>query len=148
MTGKARRGHEFQALLRDLFALHDLDPRGAFARPGQQIDGSITLDGTFILVEAKWEEKPTEPRDVRDFQGKVQNSGLDNTLGLMISMGGFTSHAIEEPGRSGRIAVVLMDGVDVAQVFQGVVDLTEMLHRKFRHAADYSQAMYHLGTGN
>lgn len=143
-TSKRRRGIEFQSLLRDLFALYDLDPRGSFAQPGEQIDGSITLDSTFVLVEAKWEAQPVEPKDVRDFQGKVQTK-LDNTLGLMISMSGFTENAIEGASRAGRLLVVLMDGVDLAQIFQGLVDLREVLRRKLRHAAEQGRALYRVG---
>ncbi|WP_170319747.1 restriction endonuclease [Polyangium spumosum] len=143
-ASKRRRGFQFQELLRDLFALHDMDPRGSMARPGEQIDGSIVFDGSFLVVEAKWEAKPIEPKDVRDFQGKVQTK-LDNTLGLFVSMSGFTDYAVEEAARSGRIYAVLMDGSDLAQVFQGLVDLTELLRRKLRHAAEYGRAMYHVG---
>jgi len=140
-----RRGIDFQNLLRDLFAMHDLDPRGSFAQVGEQIDGSISLDGTFILIEMKWEKVPIEPKDVRDFKGKVQGK-LDNTLGLIVSMSGYTDAAIEEAARGGRIVAVLMDGRDVAEVFQGLIDLTEMLRRKFRHAAERGNAMYRVGT--
>lgn len=35
-TDPRKRGYDFQDLLRDLFLLHDLEPRGAFARPGEQ----------------------------------------------------------------------------------------------------------------
>ena len=59
-----RRGRDFEILLRDIFALYDLDPRGAFARRGEQVDGSITLDGKFILVEAKWESALISARAV------------------------------------------------------------------------------------
>lgn len=140
-----QRGILFQDFLRDLFALYDLDPRGSFARPGEQIDGSITLNGTFLVVEAKWENKPIEPKDIRDFTGKIQTK-LDNTLGLFVSMSGFTEQAIEEAARTGRIYTILMDGVDVAVVFQGTVDLSELLRRKLRHAAEYGRAMYRLGS--
>ncbi len=142
-TSTQRRGFDFQTLLRDLFALYDLDPRSSFATPGQQVDGSITVDGTFILVEARWQKPPVEPKEVRDFQGKVQTK-LDNTLGLMISMSGFSENAVAEAERTGRIVVVLMDGVDVAQVFQGVVDFLELLRRKLRHAAECGSAMHHI----
>jgi hypothetical protein len=143
-SARRKRGYAFQHLMRDLFALHDLDPRGSFASPGEQVDGSIRLDSTHILVEMKWETPPIEPKDVRDFRGKLQTK-LDNTLGLMISMSGFTDQAIEEAQRGGRISVVLMEGQDVAQVFEAITDLTELLRRKYRHAADHGRAMYHVG---
>jgi hypothetical protein len=141
---RQRRGYELQDLLRSLFRIHDLDPRGSFAQAGEQTDGSVCLDGTIVLVESRWTDAQTTPRDVRDFQGKVQ-SKLENTLGLMISMNGFTEEAINEAARAGRMVVVLMDGVDVAQVFAGMVDLTELLRRKIRHAAEQGRALYRVG---
>jgi len=140
-----RRGYQFQELLRDLFALHDLDPRGAFARPGEQTDGSIRLDGTVILVEARWTDAQTQPREVREFRTKVHDK-LDNTLGLMISMAGFTAEAVEAAPGGGRMVVVLMDGQDLASVLQGLSDLVEVLRRKLRHAAEVGHALYRIGT--
>lgn len=142
---KQRRGFEFQELLRGLFRSHDLDPRGSFAQAGEQTDGSISLDGTIVLVEARWTDAPTAPKDVRDFQGKVQTK-LDNTLGLMLSMSGFTDDAVNEASKLGRMVVVLMDGMDLAQVFEGMVDLNELLRRKFRHAAEQGRALYRVGA--
>jgi restriction endonuclease len=141
LASSQRRGFEFQKLLRDLFGLYDLEPRGSFAQPGEQVDGSIAIDGTFVIVEAKWEAKPLKPTDVRDFQGKLQTK-LDNTLGLIISMSGFNDNAIQVAERSGRINVVLMDGLEITPIFEGTTDLTEVLRRKFRYAADYGRAMY------
>lgn len=139
-----RRGYDLQDLLRDLFALHDLDPRGSFARPGEQTDGSITLDGTVLLIEARWTRTLTDPREVREFRTKVHDK-LDNTLGLMISMSGFTDEAISSAAGGGRMVVVLMDGQDLASVFAGLTDLVDLLHRKLRHAAETGNAMYRIG---
>lgn len=44
--------------------MYDLDPRGSFASSGEQIDGSITLDGRIILVEARWWDKQIDPSAV------------------------------------------------------------------------------------
>lgn len=140
-----RRGYRFQDLLRDLFALNDLDPRGAFARPGEQTDASISLGDTVMLVEARWTETLTSPGEVREFRTKVHDK-LDNTLGLMVSMAGFTSEAIDSASGGGRMVVVLMDGQDLASIFQGLTDLVEVLRRKLRHAAEVGHALYRVGT--
>lgn len=140
-----RRGLEFQDLLRDLFALHDLDPRRPYAQPGEQTDGSINLDGTVLLLEARWTQAQTDPREVREFRTKVHDK-LDNTLGLLISMGGFTEEAVRSASGGGRMVVILMDGVDLGFVFQGLHDLVEVLRRKLRHAAEQGQALYRLGS--
>src|SRR6185436_11099256 len=119
-----RRGLEFQPLLRDLFALYDLDPRGAFARPGEQTDGSIRLDGLVFLIEARWTEALTAPGEVREFRSKLQDK-LDSTLGLMVSMAGFTDEAVASASQGGRFHILLMDGADLAPVFQSLHDLAD-----------------------
>ncbi|MBI5536036.1 MAG: restriction endonuclease [Deltaproteobacteria bacterium] len=142
-TDAQRRGLDFQELLRDLFNIHDLEPRGSFARPGEQTDGSIRVDSTVLLVEARWTDALTSPGEVREFRTKVHDK-LDNTLGLMVSMAGFTNEAQASASAGGRMLVVLMDGQDLAQVLQGLVDLAEMLRRKLRRAAEDGTALHRV----
>ena len=134
-----RRGRQFEPLLRDLFAAFDLDPRGSFLAPGEQTDGSIRFNGSIILVEARWEQDPSSPRQTREFRAKVQDK-LETTLGLYIAMAGFTEEAIRKAAE-GRRLIVLMDGTDLAPVFQGVVDLRELLDRSRFAATEFD------GTG-
>jgi len=136
------RGRQFEPLLRDLFAAFDLDPRGSFLAPGEQTDGSIRFNGSIILVEARWERDRSSPRQTREFRAKVQDK-LETTLGLYIAMAGFTDEAIRKAAE-GRRLVVLMDGTDLAPVFQGVVDLRELLDRKLRHAAETGDVLYRM----
>ncbi len=143
-TDTQRRGYQFQELLRDLFALYDLEPRGSFAYAGEQTDGRLILDGTVFLVEARWTAARSDPREVREFRTKVHDK-LDSTLGLFISMAGFTDEAVTSASGGGRILVLLMDGPDLAAVFEGHVGLVDLLHRKRRHASDGGGAMYRAG---
>jgi hypothetical protein len=71
---------------------------------------------------------------------------LDNTLGLMISMSGFTEDAVNAAAAGGRMLVILMDGLDLARVFQGLDDLADVLRRKLRHAAEKGGALYRAGS--
>ena len=144
MPDHRTRGIEFESLLRDLFVLHDLDPRGGFTSPGEQTDGSIRLEGTVLLIEAKWTEKPVDPAQVRNFRTKVHDK-LDSTLGLMISMAGFTDQAVETASGGGRMLVILMDGQELVRILEGFDDLVEVLQRKLRHAAESGRAMYRVG---
>lgn len=50
MEDQRARGYEVESLLRDLFALFDLDPRAAFRIEGEQIDGAFALDNTNFLL--------------------------------------------------------------------------------------------------
>jgi hypothetical protein len=140
-----RRGLDFQPWLRDLFALHDLEPRGSFASIGEQIDGSIRLDGQTLLVEARWTKELVAPDGVRDFVGKFEHK-LDNTLGLMISVDGFTDAASTKATSGGRLLAIFMDGRDIFPILDGLADLRELLVRKLRHAAEHGEPMYRMGS--
>jgi hypothetical protein len=132
-TTPQRRGLLLEALLRDLFELFDLDPRASFHLQGEQIDGAFTFDNTDYLLEAKWTQDRMEPAQLDTFQGKI-NRKLDNTLGMFLSMNGFTDNAINLHSRS-RPSMILWDGADLMAVLEGRVDLVHLLLRKRRHAA-------------
>ncbi|WP_437801293.1 restriction endonuclease [Sorangium sp. So ce693] len=144
MTDHNQRGLKFQLWLRELFALHDLEPRGSFASIGEQIDGSIRIDGQTLLVEARWTKDRVAPEGVRDFVGKFEQK-LDNTLGLMVSIQGFTDAAGAKATSSGRLLTIFMDGQDIYPVLDGLVDLRQLLSRKLRHAAEKGEPMYRIG---
>lgn len=135
-----QRGREFEDVLRRLFAAFDLNPRGAFCGPGEQTDGSIVLDSTYVLVEAKWRASPASPDQVNHFRAKVEEK-LDNTLGLFVSMSGFTTEA-QARATHGRRVLVLVDGEDIAVTMDGTIDLVDLLRRKFRHAAETGGVLF------
>jgi hypothetical protein len=138
MTDHNQRGLDFQPWLRELFALHDLEPRGSFASVGEQIDGQT------LLVEARWTKDLVAPEGVRDFVGKFEQK-LDNTLGLMVSIQGFTNAAGAKATSGGRLLTIFMDGQDIYPVLDGLVDLRQLLSRKLRHAAEKGEPMYRVG---
>jgi hypothetical protein len=146
MSDPNRRGLDFQSWLRDLFDLHDLEPRGSFAGNGEQIDGSIRIDGQTLLVEARWTIEMVAPEAVRDFVGKFEHK-LDNTLGLMISVNRFTDAASGKATSGGRLMTIFIDGRDLFPVVDGLIDLRQLLSRKLRHAAEKGEPMYRIGGG-
>ncbi len=125
--------------------LHDLEPRGSFANTGEQIDGSIRLQNQTILVEARWTKEPVAPDGVRDFVGKFEQK-LDTTLGLMVSVDGFSDAASAKATQNGRLMTIFMDGRDILPVLEGFIDLRSLLARKLRHAAERGEPMYRAGT--
>lgn len=144
LTDPKKRGLDFQTWLRDLFDLHDLEPRGSFAGEGEQIDGSIRIDNQTLLVEARWTTDMVAPEGVRDFVGKFEHK-LDNTLGLMISVNGFTDAASGKATSGGRLMTIFVDGRDLYPVVDGFVDFRQLLARKLRHAAEKGEPMYRFG---
>ena len=127
------RGYRLQGVLTELFGLFDLDPKASFAVEGEQIDGAFSFESSDYLLEAKWQKDPVEPRDLRDFDGKIRNK-LKTTLALFIAVNGFSNAAVETHSRVGA-AMVLMDGEDLYAILDGRISLPDVLHRKRRHAA-------------
>lgn len=129
-----KRGFAFEKFLNSLFTLLDLEPKESFRIVGEQIDGAFTFDGNDFLLEAKWQEKPVELGELYKFGGKIEGR-LKLTLGLVISINGFTADYNESKSSSMK-TMLLMDGGDLMAVLENRIDLKDMLFRKRRHASD------------
>jgi hypothetical protein len=128
-----RRGYRLEKILRELFELFDLDPRASFRITGEQIDGAFSFEGTDYLLEAKWQLEPVRAADLDSLAGKLSRK-LDNTLGLYLSINGYSPDAVEVH-TSGRRLTILVDGSDLMAVLEGRIDLLQLLLRKRREAA-------------
>jgi len=72
-------------------------------------------------------------QELDGFSAKVGRK-LENTLGLFLSMNGFSPDAIAAHSR-GTPNTVLMDGADLLAVLEQRIDFVSLLIRKKRHAA-------------
>lgn len=96
-----KRGYAFEQFLVRMFDLFGMKPREPFRNRGEQIDGSFTLQGETYLFEAKWQSEKTESKDLRDFEGKL-NEKAAWARGLFISHSGFSESALSMFGRGKR----------------------------------------------
>ncbi len=127
------RGFALERFMRDLFELFDLDPKASFKNTGEQIDGAFTLKGTDYLFEAKWQQEVAGVQHLDAFSLKVQRK-LDNTLGLFLSINGFSPDGVKTHSKT-RPSIILMDGADLMAVLEERIDFVLLLLRKKRHAA-------------
>jgi len=137
-----KRGYALEKFLCDLFLFFDLAPRGAFKIKGEQIDGAFTHDGTDYLLEAKWHSTPIANEDLFAFSGKIDNK-LKNTLGLFISMSGFSAESIASNPSTNK-AMILIDGQDLMMVLDDHLSLPELIRLKRRHASETGEIFYHI----
>jgi Restriction endonuclease len=126
---RQKSGYGLEELLYRVFDLFELQPRGPFRLSGEQIDGAFVHEATDFLFEAKWQKSPANLEALRDLDGAVA-SNLDNTLGLFLSIQGFTSEALDRYRQGNRPRIVCMDGADLMAVLEGQVDLGDLLRRK------------------
>jgi hypothetical protein len=127
-----QRGTAFEAFLNELFGLFDLEPRAAYRLVSEQIDGAFTFRTDDYLLEARWWKGAVEPKDLRDFEGKIRRKAA-NVLGLLLSVNGFTDGARKWVAEG--TPLILMDGQDLLAVLDDRIELPELLERKRRHAA-------------
>ncbi len=127
------RGFLLEKVIKNLFNLFDLDAKASFKITGEQIDGAFSLEGTDYILEARWRNKATTAQELDGLAGKLSRK-LENTLGLFLSINGYSDDAVKTL-QSGRRLVILMDGSDLMAVLEGRIDLVQLLLRKRRHAA-------------
>ena len=127
------RGFALERLMYDLFELFDLDPKASFRNTGEQIDGAFSLEGTDYLFEARWQREVVSAGDLDGFSKKVERK-LENTLGVFLSMNGFSGDGVLAHS-STRPSIILMDGADLMAVLEERIDFVTLLMRKKRHAA-------------
>lgn len=135
-----KRGRDLELFLNELFTLFDLEPKRSFSLKDEQIDGAFTFENSDYLLEAKWQKKAIETGDLKKFTGTL-NGKLKNTLGLFISIDGFSQGAKDLPG-SIATGIILMDGADLNAVLDSRIDLHHLLFRKRRHAAETGEIYY------
>jgi hypothetical protein len=128
-----KRGYALEKLLRRLFEIFDLDPKASFKITGEQIDGAFTFDSTDYLFEGKWQKDLVAASDLDSLSGKLGRK-LDNTLGLFLSINGFSADGVAAHS-SGRKLMLLMDGSDLMAVLEQRIDFVDLLRRKRRHAS-------------
>jgi hypothetical protein len=139
-----KRGFAFERFLGDLFRAFNIEYRGSYRVGMEQIDGAFHHGGRDYLVEARWRRLPPDTNDLFDFAMKVSGK-LDGTLGLIITMVPPSQAILDHVSRQTR-RVLVMDGADLAAVFEGRVTLPEALDIKSRRAAQEGVLFAPLGT--
>ncbi len=137
-TDRQRTGYDLEDLLKDLFALFEIEYKKSYKTETQQIDGHFKFDGFNYLMEAKWRKDQPNESEIGGFQRKV-NTKLDATRGLFFSVNGFRDQVISEFSGHGT-NIILMTGEDLTHILEGRVDLRDALQIKIEKAAQYGVA--------
>jgi hypothetical protein len=132
---KAQRGRDFEAILRAMFEEAGLDPRVGYRPTGEEVDGSIWLDGRTVLIEAKWTAAKHPASSIYQFKGKVDGK-LVGTIGLFISINGFSKDAINALVAGKDVNIILAEGADIRAIAENRVSVIDVLHGKLRAAGE------------
>lgn len=134
-AAKRRRGFDFERLLNKIFSFEQLEPRTGYRPVGEQIDGSIYLDGRVYIFEAKWHAEPLPASILYEFKGKVEGK-LAGTIGIFISMSGYAKDAVDALVLGKGLNIILFDKRDLDAAISRSIGFTNILKLKLRKAAE------------
>lgn len=140
-----QRGRAFERILKRMLDKEGLEPRGVLRPSGEEVDGAFYLGGRTYLLEAKWRADPIPASDLYAFKGKVDGK-LVGTLGVFVSMSGYSKDAIDALKAGKEINLILFDAEDIRLVDDGILSFAEAMKRKLRYAAEEGQPYRPLGS--
>ncbi len=130
---RQQAGYSLEVILKDLFALFEIEYRKSYRTPTQEIDGHFNFRGFDYLVEAKWRKDKPTVQEIGGFKHKVDDK-FESTRGLFISIPGFRPEVIEQFSHTGT-NIILMDGTHLIQILEGRHDLRDVLKAIIKKAA-------------
>jgi len=144
------RGFAFESFLNELFRAFQLNPRSSFRLTGEQIDGSLELDGETYLIEAKWEGKQIGEHELLTFYGKISGKATWSR-GIFISYSGFTKDGLTAFSKGRPTNLITLTAQDLYFILEGYeelyLNLDNAIRIKVRYAAetgDISIPIYNL----
>jgi len=136
--GTSPGGYAFQDWFYDFVSFSEVDHRRPYVVSARQIDGSVTIDGTTYLVELKFTADQAGGPDIDVFRGKVE-SKADNTMGLFLSMAGYSSVAVSEASGK-KTTLLLLDASHMYLILTGGMHFSEVIRRLRRHASQTGES--------
>jgi hypothetical protein len=136
--GTQQAGYDFQSWFFSLIDFSEIQNRKPYVHEGRQIDGSLTLAGTTYLVELKFTTSQADATDIDTFYKKVTDKA-DNTMGVMVSISGYSQVAIKEASGA-KTPILLLDHGHIYIVLSGIMGLADVIDRVRRHASQTSEA--------
>ncbi len=141
--GMQKAGKAFEVWFYDLMEFSEIVARRPYKTEGREIDGAITIGDTTYLVECKFTSEQSGAPDIDVFRAKVENVA-DNTMGVFVSISGYSSVAIK--GASGRkTPLLLLDHGHLYRVLGGMTSFKEIVERVRRHASQTGKAYLPAG---
>jgi len=137
-VGTQKGGYEFEEWFYKLLDYCEITNRKPYKSDGRQIDGSLTLEGTTYLVELKFTETQSSATDIDSLKAKV-NKMADNTMGIMVSISGYSRTAISDASGS-KTTLVILDASHLYLFLTGAMHFSAIIMRTRRHASQTGEA--------
>ncbi len=137
-VGTQEGGYDFQDWFYRLLDYCEITNRKPYMTDGRQVDGSLTHEGTTYLVELKFTKEQCDVTDIDSLKAKV-NKMADNTMGILVSIAGYSRNAISDASGS-KTTLIIMDASHLYLFLSGAMDFGEIVSRLRRHASQTGEA--------
>jgi hypothetical protein len=137
-VGTQEGGYAFEEWFYQMLNFCEIPNRRPYKIDGRQIDGSLTHEGTTYLVELKFTKAQSGATDIDSLKAKV-NKMADNTMGVMVSVSGYSSVAISDASGS-KTTLIIMDASHLYFFLSGAMSFEEIISRIRRHASQTGEA--------
>ena len=136
--GTQKAGYDFQDWFYNLLDFFEITNRKPYVHDGRQIDGSLTLSSTTYLIELKFTTEQAGVTDIDSFYRKV-TSKADNTMGITVSISGYSAIAIKEASGE-KTPLLLLDHNHLYYALGGIMGMADIIERIRRHASQTCEA--------
>ncbi len=113
----ASRGRKFNDLIAAVLRCWGIDATPNIRESGE-IDVGFELEGTHFVLEAKWETEPSDTAIIAKLQKRLRQR-LQETIGIIASMAGFTSNSLEDLKQGEQLAVLCLSREHVEAFLSG-----------------------------
>jgi hypothetical protein len=125
------RGIQFQGLIAKALGNQEWNSEESVRTSYEEVDIFINRDSAYYLIECKWTRDPTSPEATSHLLAKLNRR--DGTRGILMSMSGFTSGAVESVEDAGHHKIILLFGKnDIEEIINNPASFDTLLEEKER----------------
>lgn len=130
-----KRGYAFEEYLKNLFDEFSLDAHASYRTDSDQIDGSFLLNGSTVLLEAKYRTSDLSKNDLILFENKITRKSAF-ARGLFVSLSDFDETVVNYfKDRSARFVALSVS--EIYLMCEREYDFRTVLAKKFRYLDEY-----------
>jgi Holliday junction resolvase-like predicted endonuclease len=136
------RGTELNNLIAEVLDCYGIQANASVRGYGE-IDVTFTVEGIRFVLEAKWEQEKADTGKLSKLQKRVRQR-LVTTMGVFVSMAGYTPEAIDDVNVGEQLAVLLLDQGHLEAMISGIVPPAELFHLLVDKASYEGRPYYSL----
>jgi hypothetical protein len=136
------RGQRFNSFIAELLQCWGIEASPNLRGSGE-IDVAFDWNGRHFILEAKWEGDPVNTDPITKLQKRVRQR-LAGTVGLILSMSGFTRDAVDDLKEGEQLSVLLLNKEHLEVMLSGFLAPEEVIDNVIKRASRYGEGYAQL----